>query len=241
MELDLNGDLGEGCPHDAELMPLITSANIACGFHAGDAGTAYDALILAAKHGVRVGAHPGFADRDHFGRREIVLTEKQIFEQCAYQIGALSGLARAVGIPLRYVKPHGALYHLACRDDAYARPLVEAAALFDLEVMALPGSRLEARCAGRCAFLREGFADRRYLPDGSLVPRTQPDAFVTDAAEAARQAEGLLRGRGIQTLCVHGDNPQAVEFVRALRAELQRRGIVVKPFLTRRETPPSPP
>ncbi len=241
MELDLNGDLGEGCPHDAELMPLITSANIACGFHAGDAATAHDALILAAKHGVRVGAHPGFADRDHFGRREIVLTEKQIFEQGAYQIGALLGLARAVGIPLRYVKPHGALYHLACRDDAYARPIVEAAALFDLDVMALPDSRLEALCAGRCAFLREGFADRRYLPDGSLVPRTQPDAFVTDAAEAARQAEGLLRGRGIQTLCVHGDNPQAVEFVRALRAELQRRGIVVKPFLTRRETPPSPP
>ncbi len=241
MELDLNGDLGEGCSHDAELMPLITSANIACGFHAGDAATAHDALILAAKHGVRVGAHPGFADREHFGRREFVLTEKQIFEQCAYQIGALFGLARAASIPLLYVKPHGALYHLACRDDAYARPIVEAAALFDLDVMALPDSRLEALCAGRCAFLREGFADRRYLPDGSLVPRSRPDAFVTDAEEAARQAEWLLRGRGIQTLCVHGDNSHAVDFVRALRAELRRQGIVVNPLRTRREKPPSPP
>src|SRR6185437_6402038 len=137
MEIDLNCDLGEGCPYDAELMPLITSANVACGFHAGDAATAHATLLLAARQGVQVGAHPGFADREHFGRRELPRTETQIFEDCVYQIGALAGLARAAGAPLRYVKPHGALYNMACRDDAYARPIIEAVALFGLDLMAL--------------------------------------------------------------------------------------------------------
>jgi UPF0271 protein len=230
MNIDLNCDLGEGCPCDAELMPLITSANIACGFHAGDAATAHAALRLAAQHGVQVGAHPGFPDREHFGRRELRRTETQIFEDCAYQIGALGGLARAVGISLRYVKPHGALYNLACRDDAYARPIVEATCLFGLNLMALPESRLEALSNGRCTFIREGFADRRYLPDGSLVPRSQPDAFVKEPGEAVRQAEWLLRERGVQTFCVHGDNPQAVAFVRELRQALTQRGVDIRKF-----------
>jgi UPF0271 protein len=230
VDLDLNCDLGEGCPFDAELMPLITSANIACGFHAGDAATAHAALMLAARHGVQAGAHPGFADREHFGRRELPRTEMQIFEDCVYQIGALAGLARAVGISLRYVKPHGALYNLACRDDAYARPIIEAVCLFGLELMALPESRLEALSAGRCPFIREGFADRRYLPDGSLVPRSRPDAFVTEPAEAVRQAERLLRERGVRTLCVHGDNPQAVAFVRVLRNAFIERGFTIRKF-----------
>jgi UPF0271 protein len=230
MSIDLNCDLGEGCPYDAELMPLITSANVACGFHAGDAATARAALRLAGQHGVQVGAHPGFPDREHFGRRELPRTETQIFEDCVYQIGALAGLARAVGISLRYVKPHGALYNLACRDDAYARPIVEATCLFGLDLMALPQSRLEALGAGRCAFIREGFADRRYQPDGSLVPRSQPDAFVKDTDEAVRQAEWLLRERGVRTLCVHGDNPQAVAFVRALRQALLEQRIAIRKF-----------
>ncbi len=230
VDIDLNCDLGEGCPYDAELMPLITSANIACGFHAGDAATAHAALILAARHGVQVGAHPGFADREHFGRRELPRTETQIFEDCVYQIGALAGLARAVGISLCYVKPHGALYNLACREDAYARPIVEAVSLFGLDLMALPESRLEALSAGRCAFVREGFADRRYLSDGSLVPRSRPDAFVVEPAEAVRQAEWLLRERGVRTLCVHGDNPRALAFIRALRQALSEQGIAIRKF-----------
>jgi UPF0271 protein len=230
MEIDLNCDLGEGCPHDAELMPLITSANVACGFHAGDPATAHATLILAARHGVQVGAHPGFADREHFGRRELTRTETQIFEDCVYQIGALAGLARAAGLSLRYVKPHGALYNMACRDDAYARPIVEAVALFGLDLMALPNSRLEALSAGRCPFIREGFADRRYLSDGSLVPRSRPDAFVADPAKAVRQAEWLLRERGVRTLCVHGDNPQAVAFVGELRNALVRHGFTIRTF-----------
>jgi UPF0271 protein len=230
MEIDLNCDLGEGCPHDAELMPLITSANIACGFHAGDAATAHAALSLAARHGVQVGAHPGFADREHFGRRDLPLAEEQIFRECVYQIGALMGLARAVGASLRYVKPHGALYNMACREDAYARPIVEATALFGLDLMALPRSRLEVLSDGHCPFVREGFADRRYLPDGSLVPRSRSDAFVADPAEAVRQAEWLLRDKGVRTLCVHGDNPQAVAFVCALREALMERGMSIRKF-----------
>jgi UPF0271 protein len=230
MEIDLNCDLGEGCPHDAELMPLITSANIACGFHAGDPATACAALALAARYSVQVGAHPGFADREHFGRRELERTESQVFEDCVYQIGALAGLARAVGVSLRYVKPHGALYNMACRDDAYACPIVEAVALFDLALMGLPNSRLQALSAGRCPFVAEGFADRRYQPDGSLVPRSSPDAFVEDPAEAVRQAEWLLREKGVRTLCIHGDNPQAIAFVRELRAALTRQGIAIRAF-----------
>jgi 5-oxoprolinase (ATP-hydrolysing) subunit A len=230
MEIDLNCDLGEGCPHDAELMPLITSANIACGFHAGDPATARAALEAAARHGVQVGAHPGFPDREHFGRRELSRTGREVFDDCVYQVGALAGLARAAGLALRYVKPHGALYNMACRDEAYARPVVDAVALFGLTLMGLPGSRLEAASAGRCPFVAEGFADRRYQPDGSLVPRSRPDAFVTDPAEAVRQAERLVRERGVRTLCVHGDNPEALAFVRALREALTRQGITIRAF-----------
>jgi UPF0271 protein len=230
MEIDLNCDLGEGCPYDGELMRLITSANIACGFHAGDPATALAALEAAVRHGVQVGAHPGFPDREHFGRRELARTEGQVFEDCVYQIGALAGLARAAGGQLRYVKPHGALYNMACRDDAYARPVVGATALFGLKLMGLPDSRLEALSAGRCAFVAEGFADRRYQPDGSLVPRSRPDAFVENPADAVRQLEWLLRDKGVRTVCVHGDNPQALAFVRELRAALERKGIAIRVF-----------
>jgi UPF0271 protein len=230
MEIDLNCDLGEGCPHDAELMPLITTANVACGFHAGDPATAHATLLAAARQGVQVGAHPSFPDREQFGRRELVRTEEQIFEECVYQIGALAGLARSVGVPLHHVKPHGALYNMACRDDAYARPVIAAAELFGLSLLGLPGSRLEALSGGRCPFVAEGFADRRYLPDGTLVPRSRPDAFVTDLAEAVRQAELLRHDRGVRTLCVHGDNPEALAFVRALREELIRNGVTIRAF-----------
>jgi 5-oxoprolinase (ATP-hydrolysing) subunit A len=230
MEIDLNCDLGEGCPNDAELMELITSANVACGFHAGDAATAHATLLLAAGHGVRVGAHPSFPDREHFGRRELVRTEQQIFEDCVYQVGALVALGRTAGVEVRYVKPHGALYNLACRDDAYARPVIAAAEFFSIKLVGLPGSRLEALSAGRCVFIGEGFADRRYLPDGSLVPRSRSDALVHEPGEAMKQAEWLLREKGVRTLCVHGDNPQAVSFVRALREVLTRRGVTIRAF-----------
>jgi UPF0271 protein len=155
----------------------------------------------------------------------MVRSEQQIYEDCVYQIGALAGLARAAGVELSHVKPHGALYNIAGREDAYARPIAAAADLFGLPVVGLPGSRL--RMASK-HFIAEGFADRRYLPDGSLVPRSRPDAFVEDVEDAVRQAIWLVRERGVQTLCVHGDNPQAVAFVRALRAALEREGILIR-------------
>jgi 5-oxoprolinase (ATP-hydrolysing) subunit A len=230
MEIDLNCDLGEGWPHDAELMPRITSANIACGFHAGGPAEAQAALALAARHGVRVGAHPGYADREHFGRQELQAVEHQVYADCVYQIGALAGLAKAAGVEVRYLKPHGGLYNQACREDAYARPVIAAAELFGLMVLGLPGSRLQAISTDRVSFIAEGFADRRYLPDGTLVPRSRPDAFVEDPEEAVRQAERLIHDQGVRTLCVHGDNPQAVAFVRALREEMTRRGIRIRAF-----------
>lgn len=230
MQLDLNCDLGEGCPLDGELMPLITSANVACGFHAGGPAEAAAALALAARHGVCAGAHPSFPDRESFGRREMARTEAQIREDCLYQVGAIAGLAAGLGRPLTHIKAHGALYNMACRDDAYARPLVEVAVILGLPLLGLPGSRLEAASAGRCRFIAEGFADRRYLPDASLVPRSQPDAFVHTPAEAVQQALWLVRERSVQSMCIHGDNPQAVAFVHELREALIREGIVIRAF-----------
>lgn len=231
MDIDLNCDLGEGCSSDAAIIPLVTSVNVACGFHAGDPETALRAIALAAQHGVHVGAHPGFPDREHFGRLELERTPAQIFSDCVYQISALAGLARAVGIRLHHVKPHGALYNMACRADAYAQPVAAATALFQLPLLALPGSRLQALSVGQCAFVAEGFADRRYLPDGNLVPRSRADAFVQSPAEAVSQVEWLLREKHVQTICVHGDNPQALDFVRELRSALQSQGFNIAPFV----------
>jgi UPF0271 protein len=139
-------------------------------------------------------------------------------------------LAQAQHLEVRYVKPHGALYNQACRSAAYARPVVKVARDLGLAVMGLPGSELETASQGHCAFIAEGFADRRYRPDGSLVPRSEPDAFVEDPEEAVRQAERLIQTMRIQTLCVHGDNPQAVAFVKALRSALLARGIAIQAF-----------
>ncbi len=228
MLIDLNCDLGEGAGTDAEVLPLITTANVACGFHAGDPATAFTTISLAVKHGVRVGAHPSFPDREDFGRREMDRTEQQVYEDCVYQIGALAGIAKANGVALSHIKPHGALYNMACRECRYANPVVAAAELFQLPLMGLPNSRVQA--LSRSGFISEGFADRRYRPDGTLVPRSEPDAFVHDPAEAAQQALWLAKERGVRTLCVHGDNPQAVAFVRALRDALTVAGFTIAPF-----------
>lgn len=230
MDVDLNSDLGEGCGGDADLMPLLTSANVSCGFHAGDPSTVVEVLGLAKRYRVQLGAHPGYPDRAQFGRRELDLTERQVYELCAYQIGALAGLARLASVPIAYLKPHGALYNQACREDRIALGVIAAAQLFELPILALPNSRLQVLSAGKCGFVVEGFADRRYLPDGSLTPRSQPGAMIDDPEEAVRQADWLLREGGVQSLCVHGDNPQALNFVRALRAELAARGLTLRAF-----------
>ncbi len=232
MQIDLNADLGEGAGFDAELMPLVTSANICCGLHAGDPAVISATLELAVRHGATIGAHPGYADREHFGRRDFAFRPDDVVALVAYQLGALSAIASLAGQELKYVKPHGALYNQACRDQTIAEPFVVAVEHFGLSVVALPGSRLEAACQRRgLQFIPEGFADRRYRPDGSLVPRSEPDAFVHDPAEAVEQVERLVREYGVRSICVHGDNPDAVSFTQAVRSMLLERNFTLQPAL----------
>ena len=233
MFIDLNADLGEGAGTDADLMPLITSANICCGFHAGDVDTVAAALELADQHGVRVGAHPGYADRVNCGRVELDFDEGEILRIGVYQLGALKALAEMLGVDVAYLKPHGALYNQACRLDAYATGVLAVAAeCGELPILGLPGSLLERRTMEEeAAFIREGFADRRYRPDGSLVPRTESDALIRDPKEAVEQVEWLIGMQKVQTVCVHGDTPGAVEFVRAVRGFLIDRGHELKAFV----------
>jgi UPF0271 protein len=228
--IDLNCDLGEGAGTDAELLPLITSANVSCGAHAGTPEGIAETLALAAKHGVVVGAHPGHPDPEHFGRRELLIPPRDVLEQTHAQIQWLRGLAAKAGVAVRYVKPHGGLYHQANRDDAYADAVLAACALAGLPVIGLPGSRLQERAIGQVDFFAEGFADRRYRPDGSLVPRGLPGAMVESPAEAVAQVRRLIAECGVRTVCVHGDNPEAVGFVRAVRDELVRSGAELRPF-----------
>lgn len=228
--IDLNCDLGEGCPFDTELMPLISSANVACGAHAGDPAIAFATISAAVRHGVAVGAHPSFPDRANFGRTEMQRSDQQIFEDCVWQIGALAAVAKACATELRHVKPHGALYNMACREDRVALPVIHSVELFGLPVLGLPSSRLQALCKDRGRFVAEGFADRRYQPDGSLVPRNRSDAFIENIDDAIRQVEWLIAECGIETVCVHGDNPQALAFVRELRAALTRQGFQIRAF-----------
>jgi 5-oxoprolinase (ATP-hydrolysing) subunit A len=235
VRIDLNADLGESFGRwrlgdDEAMLDIVTSANVACGFHAGDPTTLKRTCAEATARGVIIGAQVGYRDLAGFGRRYIDVAPEDLEADVLYQLGALDAMARAGGGRVRYVKPHGALYNQACREDAYARPVVAAVEAFGLAVLGLPGSRLEAVSRGRCPFVAEGFADRRYLPDGSLVPRSRPDAFVTDPDEAVRQAERLTRERGIRSLCVHGDNPAALAFVRALREALTKNGIAIRAF-----------
>lgn len=230
MEIDLNADLGEGAGFDAELMALVTSANVCCGLHAGGPSDIARTLVLAQKHGVAVGAHPGYHDREHFGRRELALPNQELVGLCVYQLGALTAMAAVMGLTVRYVKPHGALYNQACRERPVADLLVVGLAQFELPLVGLPNSQLAAACADRLPFVPEGYADRRYRPDGSLVPRSEPDAFVHHPDEAVKQVEWLIRERGVRTICVHGDNPDAVAFTTAVRAALLARGFTLKAF-----------
>ena len=231
MDVDLNADLGEGAGADAELMGVVTSANVCCGMHAGDPPTSRATLDLAARAGVAVGAHPGYPDREHFGRRELDRPAAEVAAHLFFQVGGLDALARAAGVRVTYLKPHGALYHRAGADADVARAVAAAAMLHGWAVVGLPGSKAEeaAKRVG-VPFVAEGYADRRYRPDGTLVPRTEPDAFVHDPAEAVAQVEHLIRQRVVRTVCVHGDNPDALRFARAVRAALVERGFALKAF-----------
>jgi UPF0271 protein len=238
--VDLNCDLGEGCGHDAELMPFITSANIACGGHAGDAATMRATVELARINGVAVGAHPGFADRENFGRRELALSPAELRETVRSQVAALVALG-----PVGHVKPHGALYNLAARDRAVANAVVAGITAVDpaLRLYAPAGSELIR--AGLAAGLRvagEVFADRTYRGDGSLTPRSEPGALIHDETAAVDQVlrmvrEGVVRsvdGTDLEvradTVCLHGDGAQAVALARRLHTELMAAGIVLRAF-----------
>ena len=225
MQIDLNCDLGEGEAFDAELMPLITSANVCCGAHAGGPAASLAALRLAVTHGVRIGAHPGYPDREHFGRLEMAWEKSRLIDEVTTQVRALMALAERVGGRVEYLKPHGALYNQACREEAIADAVAEVGESLGLPIMGLPGT-----CMERGRFIAEGFADRRYRADGSLVPRGEADAFVHSPTEAVEQAKRLIAAGKVRTLCVHGDNPEAVAFVLALRATLLGAGFSIRAF-----------
>ena len=247
-KIDLNCDMGESFGRyplgsDAEIIHYVTSANIACGFHAGDPLVMRATVALAAAAGVNIGAHPGYPDLQGFGRRNMELSPAEIEALVLYQIGALSGFARSAGVELVHVKPHGALYNQAAKDPALAAAVARGVARFSRELIlvGLAGSRLiDAAVDAGLPTASEGFADRAYNPDGSLRARSLPGAVHTDPAEAAAQAVRLAqqgipitagsqtRYAPVDTLCIHGDTPSAVEFAGAVRAALVEAGIEVK-------------
>jgi UPF0271 protein len=241
--MDLNADVGEGAGQDAVLMPVVTSASIACGFHAGDPGVMRETVALAREHGVAVGAHPGFPDRAGFGRHEMSLTPRQVEDLVVYQIGALAAVAAAQGLSLQHVKPHGALYNMAARDASLADAIARAVMAVDrsLILFGLPGSQLVA--AGKRAGLRtacEAFADRAYQPDGALVARSQPGAVIHDVDAVVARAVAMARdgvvtaidGSGVplevDTICVHGDTPDAAQLATRIRQALEVAGVEVR-------------
>jgi UPF0271 protein len=241
--VDLNCDLGEGAGGDAELMPLISSVNVACGGHAGDDETMRATVDLALRHGVAIGAHPGYVDRQNFGRVELALSPDEVRGLVLSQTQRLLAVAGSRGARLRHVKPHGALYNLAARDAGVARAVAEAVYEADprLVLVGLAGSCLIA-AGSICGLstLQEAFVDRTYQPDGSLTPRTQPAALILDPAMAASQALRLAREGRVtavdgsevairaDTLCLHGDGPHAIEFARAIRSALEAAQVAIR-------------
>ena len=243
--VDLNCDLGEGGDHDESILDYVTSANIACGFHAGDPGVMRRTVELAARKGVGLGAHPGLRDPEGFGRRIVPLDPKDAFDLTLYQIGALQAFATLQGARLVHVKPHGALYTMAARDAVLADALAKAVRAADpkLVLVGLAGSELvkAARRAGLRA-AEEAFADRGYQADGSLTPRGQPGALIGEPGEAARRGVRMVKERKVSavdgadlsivadSICIHGDTPGALDLVRALREALGREGVEIRNF-----------
>ncbi len=251
--MDLNCDIGEGfgaykLGMDAEVMPYISSANIACGWHAGDPVIMNTTVALAAVHGTGCGAHPGYPDLLGFGRRAMAVTAEELEFYLLYQIGALEAFCRANHVPLRHIKPHGSLYHAVLNDQRAASSVVEAVAKLDsgLIYVTLAGSRGDAVAKiGQQAGLvvaREAFPDRAYTAEGTLVPRSQPGAVIKDTQQVVERAlqmateekivsiEGHLIDLQADTLCVHGDTPGAVQMVKEIRRLLEMANICVEPM-----------
>ncbi len=248
--IDLNADAGESfgrwkLGQDERLFPLLTSVNLATGFHAGDPLTIRDAVRLAKSHGVAVGAHPGFPDLVGFGRRDMAVTPDQAYADVLYQIGALSAFLRLAGLPLHHVKPHGALYLRMLKDKPLAKAVAQAIKDYDPEVplVLLSGTLMEeaAQEVG-VRYVREAFPDRAYLSDGRLAPRSMAGALIRDPKAAAERAVAMVLEQEIdaldggkvqieaETLCIHGDNPEAVEIARAVREALTEAGVELKTY-----------
>jgi UPF0271 protein len=252
MRIDLNSDLGESfgawpMGQDEALMTSITSANVACGFHAGDPGVMRQTVALAKQHNVAVGAHPGFPDLVGFGRREMQAAPREVEDFVVYQVAALAGVAATQGVRLQHVKAHGALYNQACRDGALADAIARGVAALDpsLILFGLPGSELLR--AGERAGLRvaaEIFADRAYEPDGSLASRRKPGAVIHDPAIVVERAVKMARDRVVvatdgsvvrleaATMCLHGDTPGSAALARAVREGLVAAGVTVGSLTT---------
>lgn len=248
--VDLNCDLGESfgaytIGRDSDVIPLISSANIACGWHAGDAVVMSKTVKAAAAAGIAVGAHPGFPDLVGFGRRNMTVTPAEAKAYIQYQVGALNAFCTAEGMRMQHVKPHGALYNMAAKDETLARAICEGIASVSdsLILMGLSGSLMaDAAAAVGIPFASEVFADRAYEDDGTLVARSKPGAVITDDNEAAaRVVEMALHGTvtsvsgkkiaiKADSICVHGDNAHALEFVKLIRARLGENGVEIKPL-----------
>jgi UPF0271 protein len=251
VRIDLNADLGEGfgawsLTDDEALLDVVTSANVACGFHAGDPATMARVCTRAAARGVAIGAQVAYRDLAGFGRRRMDVGEDDLRADVLYQLGALDGFARAAGTRVRYLKPHGALYNTAADDPVQARAVVRAVADFDgtLPVLALPGSAVEqAAHAAGVPFMAEAFADRAYTAAARLVDRREAGAVHHDGAAVVAQAVSIVRDGTViakdgttvtvhaASLCLHGDTPGAVALARAVRAALTELGVTVEPFV----------
>lgn len=249
LSIDLNCDMGESfgpwrMRNDAALMRHISSANIACGFHAGDATTMHRTVDLAIEHNVAVGAHPGYPDLQGFGRRALSMQPSEIFDIILYQVSALKGICEAVGTRLNHVKPHGALYNKAAKDGEIARAIAEAVLQIDASLILYGLSGSLSICEAEKAGLRtasEVFADRTYQPDGSLTPRSEPNALIRDLETASAQAVQMARARTVtatdgttvpvtaDTICVHGDTENALEMAAAIRRRFAEENITVRP------------
>ena len=243
LAVDLNADLGEGVGHDDELLTLVTSANIACGFHAGDAGTMRRTIITARQQNVAVGAHPSLFDRENFGRKELPVKPDEVFDAVVYQLGIFQAIAEAAGVRPNHVKPHGALYNIAVRDELLADAIGRAIASVDNKLILFAPQNTALSRAGEKNGLQiahEVFADRNYLHSGTLVPRTRADALLHNATEAAPRVIRMLREGKVrsvdggdvdvraETICLHGDNPEAVDFARILRSHLEKEGVTIR-------------
>jgi len=242
LTIDLNCDVGEGCDNDADLMQYISSANIACGYHAGDADTMKRTVDLALENGVAIGAHPGYADRENFGRSNLVLPPREVYNLVTDQIATLDEIVIRSGGKLSHVKPHGALYNQAARDSQLANTIAEAVCDFDdsLILYGLANSlSISAATALDLKTANEVFADRTYQTDGSLTPRTEPNSLIDDTKTAitqvldmikygrVRSTEAIMVSITADTVCIHGDGEHAVDFAKAINSELKRTGVTI--------------